>query len=137
MSAIFGSPQFALPQLTRRIDRRSLRVAILLAAIAILNALDLIYTLFAYRIGMLNEVNPLTEVFLQAGLLPSFICFKILMVFCGLGILWKMRYSRLTIPACWVLLLAYSWLGLIWCEWVRTIIRIFEDRLSHPGLSGV
>lgn len=130
MSAIFGSPHFALPQLSRRIDRRSLRVAVLLTAIAILNALDLTYTIFANHIGLLNEINPLTAVFLQAGLLPSFICFKILMVFCGLGILWKMRYSRLTIPACWVLLIAYSWLGIVWCEWVHMVIRIFECRLS-------
>jgi hypothetical protein len=131
MSTISASTLRArLPALAKRLDLKSLRVAVLLLAVAILNVLDLLLTIFAHSINQLNEVNPFTGVFLQAGLFPSFICFKILMVFCGVGILWKMRFSRLTIPACWVLLISYAWLGLVWIQWVRTINQTYEFRLT-------
>jgi len=103
-----------------------MRVALMLSAVAILNAIDLVYTLFAQRIGMLDEMNPLTAVYLQTGLMPSFICFKVLMVMCGLGIIWKTRHSRLAVPACWVLFIAYAWLGTVWVEWVKTVIHLYE-----------
>ena len=129
MSAISAYPPHS-PALAQRLNVRSLRVAVLLLAVAILNALDLLYTLFAQRIGWLNEANPFTAVFLQYGLFPSFVCFKILMVVCGLGILWKMRASRLALPACWIIFLTYAWLGLIWIQWVRTVSTTYEIRLS-------
>jgi hypothetical protein len=101
--------------------RRTLRVLVLLLAVAILNAIDLLYTLVANSIHQLHEMNPLAAVFLQQGLISSLISFKLLMVICGLGMLWKLRSSRLTLPACWVLLLAYSYLGLVWYQWVNVI----------------
>ena len=133
MSALSGNILFApVPKLSRRWDARSMRVALMIGAVAILNVIDLVFTLFAQRIGMLNEMNPLTEVFLREGLMPSFICFKVLMVVCGLGIIWKTRHSRLALPACWVLFVAYVWRGVVWCEWVGAIIRIYNDY----GMSG-
>ena len=128
MSANIATPP--PPALAHRLNLHALRVAVLLLAVAILNALDLLYTLFAQRIDQLYELNPITAAFLNAGLFPSFICFKILMVLCGLGILWKMRASRLTLPACWILFFAYAWLGLIWIQWVSTINTTYELRLS-------
>ncbi len=119
-----------LPTLTRRLDSRSVRVGVLLAAIAILNGIDLIYTLFAHNIGMLDEMNPVTAALFGSGFYDSAIGFKIIMVGCGLGILWKLRYSRLAIPACWVLLLTYMWLGTVWVQWVRLVNSTFEMRLS-------
>ena len=131
MSAIYGIPlRVRLPALVKRLDQRSLRVAYLLAAVALLNALDLLLTVFAHSINQLYEANPFIGVFLQLGLFPSFICFKILMIFCGLGILWKMRSSRLAIPACWVRVISYAWLGLVWIQWFRTINMTYEYRLS-------
>jgi len=132
MSALSVSPllNMRLPTLAQRLDRRSLRVAILLLAIAILNAIDLIYSLFAQRIGMLYEMNPVIAAFLREGLLPSLVCFKILMVLCGLGILWKLRHCRLTVPACWVLLIVYAWLGVVWIQWVHTVNQTYELRLT-------
>ncbi len=120
----------SLPTLTRRLDARSVRVGVLLAAIAILNGIDLIYTLFAQNIGMLDEMNPVTAGLFGSGFYGSAIGFKIVMVVCGLGILWKLRYSRLAIPACWVLLITYVWLGTVWVQWVRLINSTFEMRLS-------
>jgi hypothetical protein len=118
------------PALVGKVDARSLRVGVLLGAIAVLNGLDLLYTLFAQNIGMLHEMNPFTAVFLRNGLYSSLVCFKILMVLGGLSILWKMRRSRLAIPACWVLLVAYVVLGFVWVQWVWTVNNNFELRLS-------
>jgi hypothetical protein len=132
MSAnIYGKAEsLSLPALTRRVDTRSVRVGVLLAAIAILNGLDLLYTLFAQNIGMLDEMNPVTAGLLGQGFYGSAISFKIIMVICGLGILWKLRYSRLALPACWGLLITYVWLGTVWVQWVRLVNNTFELRLS-------
>jgi hypothetical protein len=132
MSAnVCGRVEFpSLPALSSGASTRSVRVGVLLAAIAILNGLDLLYTLFAQNIGMLDEMNPLTARLLGQGFYGSAIGFKIVMVVCGLGILWKLRYNRLALPACWVLLLAYVWLGTVWVQWVRLINASFEIRLS-------
>jgi hypothetical protein len=124
------SPRRPVPQLADPTRQRSLRIAFLITAVAILNALDLVYTLFAQNINMLDETNPFAEVFLRADLLPSFICFKILMVTCGLGVIWKLRANRLAVPACWFLLMAYAWLGIVWVQWVHVTTRILETRLA-------
>jgi hypothetical protein len=118
------------PALTKRLDARSIRVGVLLAAIAVLNGIDLIYTLFAQNIGMLDEMNPVTAGLFGHGFYGSAIGFKIVMVCSGLGILWKLRFSRLAIPACWVLLMTYVWLGTVWVQWVQLINTTFELRLS-------
>src|SRR4051794_3813508 len=100
MSAISVFPDYSQPSLTNRLDYRSLRIGVLLGAVCVLNLLDLVYTLFANRIGMLHEMNPLADAFLQTGLTPSLVCFKILMMLCGLGLLWKVRENKLVVPAC-------------------------------------
>ena len=127
MPAIAIDSDFSQPQLRRR----TLRVAVLLAAVCILNGLDLVFTLFADRIDMgkdalFVELNPVADAFLRTGLIPSLICFKILMVLCGLGLLWKLRYSRLAVPACWLLLAAYICLSVRWYEWVSDVNKDLE-----------
>lgn len=101
------------------ISTRAVRVAVLLSVVAVLNVVDLAYTLFADRIGMLNEMNPIADTFLKANLRPSLVCFKILMLICGLGLIWKSRRSRLAVPACWVLVIAYAALGVVWYAWTQ------------------
>jgi hypothetical protein len=135
------SAPFPLPQLVRRpvgkaFDGRSLRIMVLLIAVGILNLIDLVYTVFAHRLGvgsnldMLNETNPLAAVFLSQGLVSSLVCFKILMVMCGLGMLWKLRESKLAVPACWLLLIAYSYLGLVWYHWVTDVNHYYEQQIT-------
>ena len=102
------------------VSTRAVRVAVLLSVVAILNLVDLAYTMFADRIGLLNEMNPIAETFLKADLLPSLICFKVLMLFCGLGLIWRSRRSKLAVPACWVLVVAYVALGIVWYLWAQT-----------------
>ena len=116
-------------------SRRAFRVGLLITAVAILNLIDLMYTVFAdgvdraTHLEMFHEMNPLAAVFLQLGLLRSLICFKILMVGCGLGLLWKVRQSRWAVPACWILLAAYVLLGGMWWAWVSDLNQTMEFRL--------
>ncbi len=142
MSAISGNQEsiqlFARPRLAWRANRRSFRIAFLIAAVAVLNGVDLVYTVFADHLARANhsdlfrEDNPIAGVFLQLGLVPSLICFKILMVFCGLGLLWKVRRSRWAVPACWLLLAAYVMLSIMWCIWVNDANATMEMRLASP-----
>jgi hypothetical protein len=118
-----------LPPLFLGTDVRSWRVALLLVALAILNAFDLAYSLFAERISQLHEMNPLMAPLLDQGPL-AFAAIKILLVLCGLSLLWKLRYCRLTIPACWVLFIAYVSLSVVWVQWVHMVNAAFEVRLS-------
>jgi hypothetical protein len=138
MSAVVAAPQLA--QVSARptgpagygFGWRDFRVAVLLAGVIILNFTDLLYTLFADRIGMLDEMNPIAAVFLQTGLRPSLICFKLLMILCGAGMLWKLRHSRWAIPACWVLVIAYSGLSVLWYIWVRDVTISLEVPMAAP-----
>src|SRR4051812_7898703 len=114
MSAIGLFPDHSRPSLSRRFDVRSIRVGMLLAAVCILNGVDLVYTLFAHRIGMLHEMNPLADTFIQLRLTPSLISFKLLMMLCGLGLLWRVRENRWVVPACWLLFIAYIGLSILW-----------------------
>jgi len=110
--------------------QRALRVGMLLAAVIILNLMDLAYTLFAHRIGMLEEANPLAETFLRLGLTPSLICYKLLLVICGLMILWRLRLSRWVPAALWVLVFAYGGLSVMWYAWVKDVTYIYETQAA-------
>jgi Domain of unknown function (DUF5658) len=142
MSVISGNqlflPILSRPRLAWQANRRSFRIGFLIAAVAILNGIDLVYTVFADHLARTNhsdlfhEDNPIANTFLQLGLVPSLICFKILMVFCGLGLLWKVRRSRWAVPACWLLLAAYVILSIMWCEWVKDANMMMEMRLASP-----
>ena len=115
------SPELARRSLPRYFDIRAIHVAILLGLLALLNLVDLFCTLFAYHLGMLNEVNPLASAFLVAGLEPSFISYKLLLVLAGSTMLWKLRRTGWTIPACWLLISAYAALSVVWYLWVQDI----------------
>ena len=131
MSAIPVFSDYSRPTLTPRLDFRALRVGVLLTAVCILNGVDLVYTLFANRIGMLHEMNPLADAFIQTGLTPSLICFKLLMMICGLGLLWKVRENKLVIPACWLLFVTYVGLSVLWYLWVSSVNHDMEVRIAN------
>ena len=131
MSAIPAFPDYALAPLSNRVNFRAMRVGVLLSAVCILNMVDLTYTLFANRIGMLHEMNPLADAFLKTGLTPSLICFKILMMLCGLGLLWKVRENKLVIPACWLLFATYIGLSIVWYSWVCSVNHDMELRIAN------
>ncbi len=131
-SVYIGGQTAPRPRLAPRVSLRDFRIATLLMTVIILNLVDLAYTLFADHIGMLQEMNPIAAVFLQTGLKPSLICFKVLMVLCGAGMLWKLRQSRWAVPACWVLVTAYSELSVVWYIWVRDVTVSLEVPMAAP-----
>jgi hypothetical protein len=122
-AAITCAPALAAP---RRIDQRAFHMGMLLLMLAILNAVDLAYTLFAHRIGMLEEMNPLADSFLSQGLEHILISYKMLMVLAGSTMLWRVRRSGWAVPACWLLIVAYTGLALLWYLWVRDILHVLN-----------
>ena len=131
MSEVITPAQHAVRAPSVTVDRRSLRIAYLITAVGILNLMDLYCTLTANRMGMLDEMNPLAATFISLGLTPSLICYKILMVGCGLGILWKARHNRLVVPACWLLLGTYISLSVLWYMWVCTVRSDLGYRIAN------
>jgi len=115
------------PALARRMDGRAVRVAVLLAIIAILNCLDLSYTLLAHRAGLLRELNPIAANFLNMGLEPSLICYKFLTLLVGSSILWKVRRSSWAPGACWLLVIVYVWLSIVWCAWTNDFSAAIDN----------
>lgn len=104
----------------------TVRIGLLLMTVLILNAVDLTFTLFAYRIQEMTELNPLADTFFALGRTNSLICFKLLMVGCGCGMLWRLRHSRWALPGCWVLLVVYTGLALVWLSWVQHVNYSYE-----------
>jgi hypothetical protein len=109
-----------------------MRVGMLLGLLGILNGMDLAFTLFAYHIGLLDEMNPLAAAYLAAGLRPSFIAYKLLMFLAGSVMLWRVRKSSWSGPACWLLVAVYVGLGWLWYQWVGEVLRMYELRISLP-----
>ena len=126
------APPPVLPTLTQRGvgGGNSMRVGLLLGLLGLLNAVDLAFTLFAYRIGMLDEMNPLAAAYLAAGLKPSFIAYKLLMYLAGSVMLWRVRKSPWSGPACWIMVAVYVGLAWLWYQWVGEVLRIFEIRTA-------
>jgi hypothetical protein len=108
----------------------ALRIAMLLFVLAMLNLVDLAYTLFAHHIGWLNEMNPVADAFLSQGLEPSLICYKLLMVIAGSTMLWRLRGSSWAAPACWLLVAANVGMSVLWYLWSREMIFTYETRLA-------
>ncbi len=109
-----------------------MRVAVLLGLIAVLNFIDLSYTLLAQRVGLLREMNPIAANFLNLGLEPSLICYKVLTLLVGSAILWKVRRSAWAPRACWLLIVVYVWLSIVWCVWTRDFSTVVENDVRVP-----
>jgi hypothetical protein len=131
MSAAKHGHELLLPA-RKRSDARSMRVGLLLVGLALLNGVDLVYSVFAQQIHQLYEVNPLIAPLLRHGEggLGLVIAMKVVLVAMGLAVLWRLRHNWLTLPACWVLMIAYGSLGVVWMAWARTISSTMELQLS-------
>jgi len=119
-----------LPRLLNRLQHRDVRILIMLFVVALLNLVDLAYTLFAHNIQMLDELNPVAQSFLSTGLTSSLISYKLLMMLCGFTLLWKARRSRLVIPACWLLMAVYFSLAVVWYVWVQDFNHTPEHQFA-------
>jgi hypothetical protein len=131
MLAIYRVLRFqplSTPALAVGLPPRAQRIALLLFLLNALSLTDLGCTLFAQRLGMLHEMNPVASAFLTAGLEPSFICYKLVLMIAGSTMLWKLRGSAWALPACCVLVGAYAGLTVVWYEWVQMVTPVLEAR---------
>ena len=121
----------ALPALSKTgpLSGPGLRVAMLLALIALLNGVDLACTLFANQIGWLNEMNPVVASVIAHGHEPILIGYKLLLVGGASIVLWRLRKSAWAAPACWILVIAYSALTVVWYLWSLAVSQGLEAQI--------
>lgn len=136
LGAILGRPLLChLAAIGRRpgwldqIHHGSWRVGLLLLTLLVLNTVDLHCTIFAYRIGMLQELNPLAARMLLIGQVPSLVEYKILLELMATSIFWRLRRKAWVGIACWGLVGVYAGLSGIWYVWSRDVLEI----LQAPG----
>lgn len=94
-------------------DSRAHRVLCIVAGIWILNAFDLILTIFAHELGVLHEENPIAQEFLQGGTL-SIMLFKIGLVLLGSYPLLRFRSARIAELGALVVMIVYAFLAIRW-----------------------
>ena len=118
------------PELCRRINGQALRVIILIIMVVTLNWVDLLFTLLAHEAGLLREMNPIAADMLHMDQQDSVVLFKILTVFIGCAMLWRLRRSPWCTGGCWVLVIVYTGLGALWFLWSQDFTMIMELRAS-------
>ncbi len=114
------------PRLADVCEPRVARIGLLLFLLNVLSLTDLLCTLMANRLGLLNEINPLAGAFLIVGLKSSFVCYKLVLMIAGTTMLWKLRGSRWVLPACTIVVGAYAGLSCVWVQWMWTVIPALE-----------
>lgn len=113
---------------SHKVDPQAVRILVLLGLLAVLNLIDLRYTLFAHRAGMLNELNPIAANLLHLDLEPSLVCYKMLSLLVGSWMLWRLRRSPWCAGACWLLVVIYVALTVTWFLWTRNYTETMELR---------
>jgi hypothetical protein len=106
--------------------RQSLRVAMLLVVIALLNCIDLVYTIFAHRQGLLMELNPIAANMFSMDAESSVICFKAMTVLLGSLIMWRLRYTPWVTGACWLVIAVYAGLAVRWWIWAGDFVDLMK-----------
>lgn len=94
-------------------SQRGKRVLAMLAALAVLNGLDLLLTLSQAKHGAdFVELNPLANALL--GSAAAVVLFKLALVGASSAVLFRYRRQRITEVACLLLCCAYGLLALRW-----------------------
>lgn len=96
------------------LHRRPARVALLLAAVWLLNMFDLHFTLTAARMGPFIELNPVAARMLETGDMLALTLYKVSLVAIGSAILWQYRRLKLSELGCWMLVCMYSGVAIRW-----------------------
>lgn len=104
---------------------RPRRVLYLLAAVWVLNFLDLGLTLTESGARLFRELNPVAARMMDEPL--ALVMYKASLVWIGSWILLRFRDRRLTEMACWFLLATYSYVGLRWQQYYTDVLVTFHD----------
>lgn len=115
-----GNPTLQLPSenaaavaSTRRFTREGRLIGVLIA-IAIMAYADLDMTLaYATSVGM-GEGNPVARAVMGIQSPLAVVSFKVLCTLIGIALLYRVRRSRATEPAAWLVLVIMAWLMIRW-----------------------
>jgi len=102
---------------------RDARIVILVAAIFVLGNFDLVLTLVAHPMGLLNERNPVARVALGRGV-ATLITFKICLNLVGCALLLLARATASGKVAAISIFLTYAGLAVWWSECVNEFDRV-------------
>lgn len=114
----------ALVALAGRFDRPR-RVVLLLAAVWVLNAFDLGFTIIEANGRLFRELNPMAAQLLENPI--ALATYKVSLVFMGSFILLKYRRRRVSELGCWFLFFTYSYLWVRWAEYYDHVTVTLSD----------
>ena len=114
---------------------RSRRVILLVLAIWLINAFDLVLTVLAHGQGLLSEENPLARALLDMGT-PSLVLFKVGLVLIGSYPLLRFRMARITEMGSVVILVAYTFLAVHWNECYNLYTLTATNNVHIAEISG-
>ncbi len=93
---------------------RSRRLLLLLTAIWLLSVFDLTFTLAAYAMNVLIELNPIADWLLERYGSAAVVCYKVGLMGMGTIILWTYRGQHCSESAAWLTLMVYVVLSVRW-----------------------
>lgn len=109
-----------LSGLTRRLPRRSLRVAGLVGVVLVLSLVDLLLTLiYATQIGLIED-NPLARAIMRSGGTGLVTLWKVLTVGFTAFVLLRFRRRGIAEAAAVVCALVMTWLTIHWFQYIET-----------------
>jgi len=86
--------------------------AVLLFGLTVLNALDAVMTMWAVRLGVATEANPIMAAALSLGE-PVFFVAKMTVVGAGCAVLWAARRHRIAQIGAWLCVAVYFALAVV------------------------
>lgn len=106
-----------------RFELRSVGMVTLLTAILMLGLFDLLFTLLAHTLGLLDERNPVARAALGRGA-ASLITFKIFLTFVGCALLYLARATVCGRVAAIGIFVMYAGLAIWWSDCVYEFDRV-------------
>lgn len=120
---------------TVRHTLRDVRVVVLIVAIFVLGIFDLLLTLGVYRVGLLDELNPVGHAALGRGV-ATLITFKICLTIMGCLFLLLARTTASGKFAAIGIFIMYAVLAAWWCECVSEFDRLVADGSTYQVVAG-
>lgn len=112
---------------------RPRRVLLLLAAIWVLNVFDLGFTLLEVSRQHFVEMNPVAARLIDAPPVVL-IAYKLALVAVGSGLLLRFAWHSTTEWACWLLLVAYAYVGVRWSLYYADLLETAHDPTLHIAM---
>jgi len=102
--------------------RRARRVVLILVLLWIVSVFDLVFTLFAHRLGGFQEANPVAELLIGNSI--GLIGFKFTMLVCASAIFFVLRRHVWAEIGCWLMAVVYTCLAFVWLYYYHHSIPV-------------